>query len=123
MAKRSVQMVVGTDARIRYLDHGDNLDLPGTVTRSRASHVEPVNWLFRFFFHLIRRRVDDGSEVAEWVRRWPCLWRANLTLSGGPISRPYRSRRSAIEWEEKWLLENGFGTGGRVISIHRNDVG
>lgn len=75
----------------------------GTTTRRRASHVEPVTPWLRVIFHLIRAVVPDTGWIAAWTRRWPCQWRANLYLSGGPILGPFASRFDALAAEITWI--------------------
>lgn len=69
----------------------------------RASYVEPFNPALRFWFHLLRCLVSDKSLIAKWTRRWPCLWQANLFLSGGPVIGPFSNREDAIWAEIQWI--------------------
>lgn len=75
----------------------------GTASKRRASHVEPVNWLLRLAFRLLRAHTNDASRLAAFTRRWPCLWQADLAPSGGPILRSFERRSDAIAAEVEWL--------------------
>lgn len=78
-------------------------DLPFThVSSKRASWIEPINPLLRIAFKALRC-IGDASWVAVWTRTWPCQWRANLTLSSGPIAGPFNKRADALEFEHTWL--------------------
>lgn len=76
----------------------------GEFTTRRASYVEPVRPILRWLFHLIRRRVDDHLQVADWTRRWRCDWQARI-LNGGPTLGPFAHRLDAIGAEIDWLNE------------------
>lgn len=73
----------------------------GLRNRERVSHVEPVNRALRWLFHFIRSRVSDESRLAEFTRRWPCRWQANIF--SGPTLGPFRVRQAAIDAEVAWL--------------------
>lgn len=75
----------------------------GAQTITRASQVEPVNVSLRIVFHGIRRIFGERGCVAAWTRRWPCVWQANLWLSGGPVFGPFKYRQDAIAAEIYWL--------------------
>jgi len=81
-----ITVFIEKDASVTFLDtpltRGFNLG--PSVTR-RASHVEPDNVALRVLFHMLRSLFNEKSIAAEFTRRWPCLWRANMALSGGPI--------------------------------------
>jgi hypothetical protein len=81
----------------------------GEARQTRASHVEPVNVVLRWAFHIIRTVVDDDSAMAQWTRDWPCLWQANLQLSNGPVLAAFTNRQAAIDAEIEWLQDNNFG--------------
>ena len=71
---------------------------------ARASHVEPVNVVLRFLFHVIRRIVRDDSATAGWTRVWPCLWRVNMSPVGaGILPVHYSNRQAAIDAEVEAL--------------------
>lgn len=103
-----MQVVIGRDGTIRFIDKPDlaSLKEEGVATTRRASHVEPVNRLARFLFHLIRKRVADESRAAQFTRIWPCTWRARIF--DGPTLGPYRNRQEAIDAEVEWLESNGI---------------
>lgn len=105
---KTIKVAVATDGKVRHLDHGDVVVPGGVVTRRRASHIEPEFWLFRWFFYAIRRVVADDSKAAAWTRKWRVMWRCNLGLSGGGIYGGFRSRKSAIDFEERWLESRAF---------------
>lgn len=81
----------------------------GSNTVRRASHIEPVNSVLRWLFHAIRRRASDTGWAAAFTRRWPCLWRINFSLSGGPVlARTFTKRANALAAEVAWLHAHGF---------------
>ena len=69
--------------------------------RRRVSHVEPVNRPLRWLFHRIRRRVTDESRAAEFTRKWPCNWQANILE--GPVLGPFKQRSNAILAEISYI--------------------
>ena len=96
---------VEDDGAMNFLNKPEVEDLvqPGSVKR-RISHVEPVNSLFRFAFHLIRKRVSDESRLAQFTREWNCLWRVRVL--DGPTFGRFASRQAAIDAEvEFWQRE------------------
>lgn len=99
---------IGEDGGLRWVDHPDLRCLAtlGEARTARASHVEPINPILRVAFTVIRARVSDASRLAGWTRRWPCLWRANLAPSGGPLLGPFARRNDAIDAEVAWLNAN-----------------
>lgn len=74
----------------------------------RVSYIEPCSWPLRKAFHMLRRLCGDGGRVADWTRRWGCLWRVNFGPVRGPIQGPFSKREEALEWEHgnvgPWLL-------------------
>jgi len=90
-----------------YVAHPDLAAVFGGGVRSRrASHVEPVSPVLRAAFRLIRRSVADTSPLAGWTRRWPCRWRVDLTLSGGPVFGAFSDRQAAIAAEVDWIEQH-----------------
>jgi hypothetical protein len=82
-------------------------NLGPSVTR-RASEIEPDCATLRLFFHVLRAVFGECGVVAEWTRHWPCLWRANLSLIGGPIlAQRWYNRYEAIAAEILWFNDNG----------------
>lgn len=77
-----------------------------TTVRKRASHIEPCRFALRVAFRVIRAIVPSHSPVACWTRRWPCRWRCNLHLSGGPVFGAFTDRQAAIDAEVEWLERN-----------------
>lgn len=63
----------------------------GKSTITRASHVEP-----------------DPEQNGEWL--------VDLTPSGGPVTKGFKSRGAALEFEEKWLNERLIPTGSGASS-------
>jgi hypothetical protein len=57
----------------------------GERITTRASHVEPYEFLPRLLFTAIRYFVYDDSKLAAWTRGWKCFWRVNTRPVGGPI--------------------------------------
>lgn len=88
----------------QYVAHPDLAEVfVGEVRSRRASHVEPVSPILRGAFRLIRRSVADTSRLAGWTRRWPCRWRVDLRLSGGPVFGRFADRAAAIAAEVDWI--------------------
>jgi hypothetical protein len=58
----------------------------GKSTITRASHVEP-----------------DPDQNGDWM--------VDLTPSGGPVTKGFKTRSAALEFEEKWLNERLIPTG------------
>jgi len=104
------EIVIRSDGSIAFV-HDDKIhDLLkplGSMEKKRASHVEPINMILRDLFHLIRSIVSDKSIIANWTRRWPCMWQARII--DGPVLGPYRDRLEAIADEVNWLKKNKLG--------------
>lgn len=86
---------------------GDSDLLAGSVasvTKRRASHVEPMMPDLRLLFHATRWLVGDEHWLADWTRRWLCIWRVRIV--DGPTLGFYRSRQEAIRDEIEWLEAN-----------------
>jgi hypothetical protein len=80
------------------------------VSQRRASHVEPNNIVLRKIFHMIRARFGEKGKMANFTRQWPCLWRVNMTPSGGPVlTGRWRKRQMALASEVEWLRQQLFG--------------
>ena len=79
------------------------------ATRSRLSHVEPVNRVLRWLFYFVRNRVNSDGLVAAWTRRWPCHWQVRIL--GGPQFGPFSDRHHAIHVERSWICEHFFMKG------------
>ncbi len=109
---------IAPDGRMQYVDNADMVALAteGTVSKKRASHVEPDRWIKRQLFHLARQLFGEYGRVGNWTRRWKCWWRVNLTPSGGPIRRRFDDRADAIHWEIQWLIDNKFGTSALTLA-------
>mgnify|MGYP007070612382 CR=1 FL=1 len=79
----------------------------GDSTTRRASHVEPDNSLLRIVFHVLRKLFGDKGWMSRFTRLWPCLWRINLSPTGGPVLEGrWRDRQEAISKEIEWVNEN-----------------
>lgn len=90
---------------VQFVHHDEIADVMsevGTITKSRATHVEPVSWILRCLFYLIRNRVDDSSRLSSFTRRWPCKWRARLTDTNEIIGVG-RDRAALIQNEVEYL--------------------
>jgi len=83
----------------------------GPTRHDRASHVLPVNRLMRWLFRKLRHVCEDDSPLAEFTRRWPCRWQADLALCGGPVLGPFTRRQDAIAAEVAWIETNILGGG------------
>jgi hypothetical protein len=71
---------------------------------SRASHVEPDNFVLRIIFHGLRQVLGDKGRMSEFTRNWPIRWRVNTKPVGGPIlAGRWRNRKDAIDAEIKFL--------------------
>lgn len=104
-----VVLTFNENGTIRFIDKpavSGVLSHFGIKERLRASRIEPVNRLLRWLFYLIRDRSTDNSALAAFTRRWPCKWQVDLSLSGGPVLGPYRSRADALSAEVQWLEEH-----------------
>jgi hypothetical protein len=79
----------------------------GPARVRRASHVEPVGWLRRLAFRLVRAlerdRPGPAGRLARWTRTWRGPWQADLTVSGGPVLGAFATRAGAIGAEVAWL--------------------
>lgn len=87
MERDILTVTINEDGSLEYLktDAADVLlELGEHITR-RASHVEPVGWLARRWFHVVRRFVTDKSAIAAWTRTWRCEWRVDTSPVGGPV--------------------------------------
>lgn len=99
-----MEIFVRPDGSVNHIyEDGFSTAFLGEQTVRRASYVEPVNLALRFWFHVIRSLVSDKSIIAKWTRRWPCLWQADLSLSGGPVIGPFIKRENAIHAEIRWI--------------------
>jgi hypothetical protein len=78
-----------------------------TIIRRRASHVEPDSLTLRIIFHLIRKIFGEDGRLGNFTRRWRCIWRVDMSPSGGPIlEERYLNRGLALDAERRWLWEN-----------------
>lgn len=102
------QIVIRPDGQIEYVRSADvdaaYQSAGASLTRRRASVVEPVGRLARALFRAIRARFADESAAAAFTRVWPVRWR--VAIVDGPTFGPFWSRRAAIAAEVRWLREN-----------------
>jgi hypothetical protein len=99
-----MEIFVRPDGTVKHVSVDEfATDFLGKKTVTRASNVEPVNKWLRVLFHVLRRVFGENGRCAAWTRRWPCLWQANLYLSGGPIFGPFQYRQDAVAAEVYWL--------------------
>jgi hypothetical protein len=87
------------------------LEALGPARHDRVSHVIPANRLLRWLFRRLRSMCTDDSPLAEFTRRWPCHWQADLALCGGPVLGPFRRRSEALAAEVAWIETNILGGG------------
>jgi len=83
---------------------------------SRASHVEPDNFVLRIIFHGLRQVLGDKGRMSEFKRNWPILWRVNTKPVGGPIltwEHIYGFPKSCLSW---WYIFDGH----KQIATWRN---
>ena len=103
----TITVFINADASVTFLKSPltAGFNLGPSVTR-RYSSVEPDCWYLRLVFHVVRWLVDDASALAEWTRRWSCLWR--IHIKRGPIlPMRYRNRQLAIDVEHAYFNTHG----------------
>jgi len=98
------------DGSVRSIASGELLEILDSCnlsvsSKSRISHVEPVSWVLRKLFTIIRKRVSDGRRMAQWTRGWKCQWRVRLLDGSGEIYGPFSDRLKAIEFEVDYVNE------------------
>jgi hypothetical protein len=109
---------LATEANDVFLNHGE-------IITKRASHVEPVEFWARVFFHTLRW-FGDKNRIAEWTRHWDVAWQVNTKPVGGHVLTwkdiypdtgsdnvaLWVDRQAAIDAEVKflnvWFLERGI---------------
>lgn len=77
------------------------LELPGLVTKRRASHVLPCGWLKRQAFKLLRWATGEVGPVSDWTRGWRGPWQVQIV--NGPSLGIYAERADAIAAEVAWI--------------------
>lgn len=77
----------------------------GSVEKTRATLIYPVNRLARWLFTFVRSRVSDDSVAAAITRIMPVMWEAKVVSSGFVIGRD-RSRKRLIQTEIEYLETN-----------------
>lgn len=97
------QITIETDGQIRFVNKPELAAAfgPETLTRRRASHVEPAQRVLRALFRLLRAHCQDDGPVAAFTRRWPCQWQ--VSICDGPTFGPFAQRTAAIDAEVDWL--------------------
>jgi hypothetical protein len=75
-----------------------DLDLPDMDVREvkRVSYIYPACLWLRIVFILLRKLFGDSGRVAEWTRRWRCLWEVRI---GNQVWTGFQDRQKAIEFE------------------------
>lgn len=110
MADKNNEVVISVDEQSGELTFVDDaivheaLNEVGTITKNRATHVEPVNRILRLAFYFVRNRVDDNSILASMTRHLPCKWQARL-LDTNEIIGTSRDRQALIHQEVDYLNE------------------
>lgn len=100
-----MQMTFRPDGTAEHVGDSDLLDgSVAKITKRRASFIEPIAPDLRLLFHLIRWFVGDEHWLADWTRRWPCIWRVRIV--DGPVLGCYWDRQEAIRDEIEWLEAN-----------------
>ncbi len=95
------------DGVTKFLVNEQTQDLVEDGTVRRASHVEPVNIVLRRVFHALRGMFGEKGWMADFTRKWPCLWQINLEPIGGPVlADTFYKRQNAIDCEVDYLNEN-----------------
>lgn len=105
MQTQGMKIKVLSDGTVRFLvSEGMSPFLTPDATVRRASHVEPDGYIARLGFHALRFIFGEKGWMADFTRRWPCLWRINLSPTNGPIlPGRWRDRREAISAEIQYL--------------------
>lgn len=102
---REMQLIIdGT--KVTQIKHDGYLQLPGTESVRRASHVLPLPAGKRFLFVLLRTVFGETGRVSEWTRTWtgPHI----VEIIDGPTLGPFPTRQEALDREVQWLLKNRF---------------
>jgi len=96
-------MIFSPDGTARGLDtHTLDLESFGQVQRKRASYVEPFDPALRLAFHGLRWMFGEVGRVADWTRRWPCVWQVRI-IGGPTLPWAWRVRAEAIAAEVEYL--------------------
>jgi hypothetical protein len=87
--QKVLTVTIDENGDLLYLksDLADVLLECGEVVQRRASHVEPASRDLRILFHTLRFIFGEQGRIADWTRKWVCLWRVNTAPVGGPILR------------------------------------
>ena len=115
-------LVIDTAGNIKTLDSDEAkpfIEMGERVSRKRASHVEPVNWILRIIFRFIRWATGETGKVSDFTRQWRVQWRVDLSPSGGPIIGPFKHRGAAIYSEIEWLNLHGFNKDVNMARAYR----
>jgi hypothetical protein len=103
--KSDITLVISEAGQVKFLSHEADAATTGLAARlggqtRRASHITPQSSVLRLCFHVSRL-----LGLAAWTRSWRCLWRADLRVSGGPVVGPFAERSEALDFEQRWLVE------------------
>lgn len=86
-----------------------NPDVPlhelGHVTLRRLSHIRPAHThrTKRWAFRVLRSLFGDRGRVAQWTRRWRCLWTVEVIACHAYVV--FERREDAVRWELKHISE------------------
>lgn len=85
---------------------GNPLGLPVTESK-RWSTIKPVSPTLRLLFNTVRYLFGDKGRMADWTRRWPCMWELHIpSLNYGARSN---SRAALVDIEhEKYFVKEGI---------------
>ena len=67
---------------------------------TRVSRIVPKSLFLRALFLLLRKLFGDDTLVAQWTRRWKCVW---LVVIDGEVVGEFEDRKKAIELEKEYL--------------------
>ena len=103
----TITVFINADASVTFLKSPltAGFNLGPSVTR-RYSSVEPDAAILRLVFNTLRWLSNDTSVVAEWTRRWSCVWRAQIK-NGPLLPIRSRSRQQVINAEIAYFNMNG----------------
>ena len=89
----------------KFLDADLNVKELGVVVKERASYIYPLDMGRRWLFHFFRLLFGDSGKVADWTRRWKCVWICEL--ADGSDWKVSDSREDLVDWEHKQLNMKG----------------
>lgn len=74
--------------------------------KQRYSEILPVNPVKRGVFRFLRKMFGEDGRVADWTRRWLCVWRAEILIGvhkGETFTHALRA--CCVEWEHNKFAE------------------